>query len=83
MARILEEFGSTQYLTRKVKELVKERGIFCSGNPKQGKPQPQERVNRVISFFHDPGVSREISGVKDYVSVNDNGKRTHKQKGLI
>jgi hypothetical protein len=66
-----------------VKELVKERGILCTGNPKRGKTLPQETVNRVISFFNDPGVSREMPGVKDYVSVNENGKRTHKQKRLI
>lgn len=81
--QIEKEFGVTNFIARKAKNLVKEKGIMSSPNPKPGKTLSQETADLVKRFYESDEVSRQMPGKKDFVSVKINGKRTHVQKYLI
>jgi hypothetical protein len=79
-----QEFGVTNYIARKAKKLVKEKGILSSPNPKPGKVLPEQTVNLVHEFYCSDEVSRQMSGKKDYVSIKGRtGSRCHVQKRMI
>lgn len=82
--RIMEEFGCSQYMARQTKELVKEKGIFSTPNPRLGKRLDKRTEEAVVQFYKSPEVSREMPGLKDFVSVKGpDGTRERKQKHLI
>ena len=49
--KIEKEFGVYNYMARKSKELVKEKGILSTPNPKPGSSLPQETTDLVIQFY--------------------------------
>ena len=67
----------------KAKELVKEKGILSTPNPKPGHTLPAETTDLVQSFFECDDVSRMMPGCKDFVSVRQAEGRVHIQKRLI
>jgi hypothetical protein len=82
--KIINEFGCSEYLARQSKNLVKEKGVFSTPNPRLGKHLNIETVTKVIEFYNSPDVSRVLPGMKDYVSVKGaDGTREKKQKSLI
>lgn len=49
-----------------------------------GRSIPDATRQKVIDFYNDDEFSRNMPGMKDYVSIrNDEGKRIHVQKRLI
>src|SRR6267154_676964 len=70
-------------MARKVRKLVKEKGILSTPNQRIGKTLPSTTVNEVRNFYRSDEISRFMPGRKDYVSVTVNGKREHAQKQLI
>ena len=70
----------SNYMARKAKKLVKERGVFSTPNPKAGKTLQQKTVSEVKEFYYSDSISRVMPGKKDYVSVTVNGERQHAQK---
>lgn len=54
--KIENEFGVTNYTAKKVKKLVKEKGILSSPDPKPGKMLSEDTIN----LFK-----------KDYISIKD------------
>lgn len=82
--RIQEEFGASNYIARKAKQLVREHGILATPDPLPGRHNPSESVvDQVTSFYENDSSSRMMPGKKDYVSVITDHRRVHKQKCLV
>ena len=81
--KIEKEFGVSNYMARKSKELVKEKGILSTPNPKPGSSLPQETTDLVTQFYESDDISRVMPGKKDFVSVRKEGRRVHVQKRLV
>lgn len=84
-AMVEREFGVSNYMARKAKRLVEEKGILSSPDPKPGKTLPTETAALVKAFYNNDEVSRQMPGQKDYVSMgkDSEGKPIHLQKRLI
>ncbi|KAL7633313.1 UNVERIFIED_CONTAM: hypothetical protein RMT77_016419 [Armadillidium vulgare] len=84
ITRIMKEFNCSNFMARQAKNLAKEKGVFSTPNVRLGKRLDSEHVSIVIDFYHSADVSREMSGMKDCVSVKEvDGTREKKQKFLI
>ena len=83
IARIQSEFDVSNYMARKSKELVKEKGILSMPDPKPGPSLPSETIDLVHSFYQSDDISRPMPGKRDFVSVKQGEKRTHVQKRLV
>jgi hypothetical protein len=81
--QVMEQFGATEYMARKAKSLVKEKGILSTPNPRAGKTLPQITADRVQTFYHCDEISRVMPGKKDCVSVSIEGVRQNVQKRLV
>lgn len=82
--RIELEFKTSNYMARKAKHLVKEKGVMSSPNPRPGKPLSDQVVLDVKSFYQEDDISRAMPGAKDFVSVKQaDGKRIHLHKRLV
>ena len=73
----------SNYMARKVKDLVREKGILATPNPKPGHPLASEVVDLVSGFYCSDDVSRLMPGKKDFVSVKQGEQRVHIQKRLV
>lgn len=83
-SEIMETFKCSQYMARQAKNLVKEKGILSTPNPHLGKNLHPETTEIVRNFFYSPEISREMPGLKDYISVKkSDGCREKKQKHLV
>ena len=80
---IQDEFNVSDYTSRKVKNLVKEKGVMSCPDPKPGKTLDSETAKKVIDLYESEEVSRMMPGKKDFISLKVNGKREHVQKKLI
>ena len=67
--KIVEEFHCSEYMTMHAKCLVNENGVLSTPNPQFGKRLHSEIAAKVEDFQHSPDVSRQMPGLKDYVSV--------------
>uniref|UniRef100_UPI00358EEC48 uncharacterized protein n=1 Tax=Myxine glutinosa TaxID=7769 RepID=UPI00358EEC48 len=83
IAEITEEFDVSSYMARKAKALVSEQGILTMPNPKTGKAISKEIEEKVREFYLSETISRQMPGMKDFVSVLVNGKKQHMQKHLV
>ena len=81
--KIQEEFGASNYMVHKAKELVREKGILSTPNPKPGNTLTAETIDLVIKFYEYDEVSRMMPGCKDFVSVRKAEGRVHVQKRLV
>ena len=81
--KVQDEFGASNYMVRKAKDLVKKKGILSTPNPKVGQILATETADHVRSFYECDEVSRMLPGKKDFVSVKQEGKRIHVQKRLV
>ena len=81
--KIQQEFRVSNYLARKSKVLVQEKGILALPDRKHGPSLPQETIETVRQFYLSDSSSRIMPGKKDYVSVREDGKRKHLQKRLV
>ena len=68
----------------KAKQLVAEKGILSSLNPKGGMTLPVRTQEEVKNFYLSDDISRMMPGKNDFVSVlGADGKRVHQQKRLL
>ncbi len=81
--KIESEFGVSNYVARKTKNLVRERGILATPNPKLGHPLAPKTAALVCSFYDSDEVSRMMPGKKDFISIKQGEERVHKQKRLV
>ena len=75
-------FGATNFMIRKAKKLVSEKGILSTPNPKKY-PFPAEITESVTSFYKSEDISRVMPGIKDYILVRKDGHRIQEQKYLV
>jgi hypothetical protein len=66
-----KEFGASNYMVRKVKQLVKAKEIPSTPNPKPGKIIKDDTVNVVPEFYDGDEISRRMSGKKDFASIKN------------
>ena len=81
--KIQSEFGTTNYMARKAKDLVREKGVFATPNPNLGHPIAPKTADLVRGFYESDDVSRIMPGKKDFVSVKQGEHRAHIQKRLV
>jgi hypothetical protein len=81
--KIQTEFQATNYMVRQAKSLVENKGILSTPDQKAGRTLSENVVDRVREFYCSDLISRLMPGMKDYVSVNVDGKRQHVQKRLV
>ena len=69
--KVEEEFGVSNYMARKAKDLVKDQGrILSSPNPKHGSSSlSQATISLVQAFYELDKVSWIMPGRKDFVSI--------------
>ena len=70
-------------MVRKAKELVREKGILSTPNPKPGHTLSQQTADLDTSFYESNENSRLMPGKKDCVSVRKAGGRVNIQKRLV
>jgi len=58
------EFGTSNWMARKAKQLVKEKGVMSTPNPKPGRSLPESTVDLVTSFYENDENSRLMPGKK-------------------
>ena len=81
--QIVNYFGRdniTNYMVRKARELVKDKGIFSEPPPRKGKTFSQDIAEKIVQFFCDDRYSRMLPWQKDTVSVS---KNVYQQKRLL
>ena len=81
--KVQEEFEATNYMVHKAKELVRQKGILSTPNPKPGHELSEETVHLVQNFFESEEISRTMPGKKDFISVRQGHQRVHVQKRLV
>ena len=82
--KVEEEFGVSNYMARKAKDLVKDQGILSSPNPKHGSSSlSQATISLVQAFYELDKVSRIMPGKKDFVSIRKGDQHAHVQKRLM
>ena len=81
--KIQAEFGVSNFMARKVKQLVKEKGVLSSPDPRPGRHVSKETSDNVVKFYENDEHSRCMPGKKDFVSVQSASGRMHIQKRLI
>lgn len=81
--KIMMEFGASRHIVKKMRQLVQEEGILCEVNRKISRPMPAEITEKVMDFYREPDVSREMPGAKEFVSVKTQAGKEHKQKRLV
>ena len=82
--KVEEEFGVSNYMARKAKDLVKDQGILSSPNPKHGSSSlSQATISLVQAFYELDEVSRIMPGKKDFVSIRKGDQHAHVQKRLM
>ena len=69
LKKIQTEFGISNYMARKSKELVKEKGILSLPDAKPGPSLPPETGDLVSECYESDNISRVMPGMKDFVSV--------------
>lgn len=77
------EFGVTEYIVRRSRELKNEQGILPDIVHAKGKPISQQTVKDVTAFYNEDDISRMMPGSKDYKSVKEGGIKLHKQRRLL
>lgn len=81
--KMIKEFKITYNMARKVKMLVDEKGVLSTPNQKLGKALPTEFADIVKKYYECDDISRCMPGIKDFVSVTENGIKIHKTKRLL
>ena len=82
--RIQREFGASNFMVRKAKQLVKQHGILSTPDPHPGRPSLKENVIDLVKLFYESDTSsRMMPGKKDFISVKTDHGRIHVQKRLI
>ena len=72
--KIEAEFGASNRMVRKAKELVREKGILSTPNPKPGRTLSQQTADLATSYYESDENSRLMPGKKDCVSFRKAGR---------
>ena len=67
--RVQDEFEASDYMVRRAKELVRQKGILSTPDLCHGHPLSSATTELVHSFYNNDDVSRMMPGKKDFISV--------------
>ena len=83
--KTMEFFGASHHMVLTARSLKKDFGILPKvPHMSKGKVVTKDMEQKVIDFFEDDSISRQMPGKKDCVSVRDKeGNRHTKQKRLV
>jgi len=80
----MKEFGATNYMVKKSRTVMKEKGILGLYDKPKGKKLKTDIVNAVIDFYQNDENSRICPGKKDSISIrNKDGEKEKRQKRLV
>lgn len=83
-SKIQEHFNVPKYMAKQVKEIVKTTGtILCGTEKKLGSNKLDDAIVNAVQEFYREDISRICPGMRDYVTVNDEGKKETKQRRLV
>lgn len=80
---IRREFQVSRRMVRCAKKIREQSGFASQPPVKEGKRLHTLTQERIKNFYLCDDVSRMMPGMKDYVSVVENGEKQHKQKRLL
>ena len=80
--RVQDEFEASDYMVRRAKELVRQKGILSTPDLCHGHPLSSATTELVHSFYNND-VSRMMPGKKYFISVRGEEGRVHIQKRLV
>ena len=60
--KIQSEFATSNFMARKAKQLVKDKGILSSPDPRPGQQLSQEVLDNVVGFYENDEFSRCMPG---------------------
>ena len=82
--KIVEKFGATDYMVRRVKEFIREKGILATPNPKMSaRTLSDQTVELVKEWYRSDEISCVMPGMKDVISVKIEDRRMQVQKRII
>ena len=81
--KTMEEFGVTEHVVRRARQLKKDKGILADPDPKKGKTFLQEVTQRIQEFYQSDEFSRLCPGKKDFVIIKSTSGKEYKQKRLL
>ena len=64
---VVQEFGVTDYLAKKARNLKKTKGIRPNPERKLGHGLPEDHIKLIKDFYQDDEFSRQCPGQKDYM----------------
>ena len=67
--KIQAEFGASNFMVRKAKQLVKDKRVLSSPDPQPGHCLAKTTIDRVAAFYESDNSSRMMPGKKDFISV--------------
>lgn len=70
-------------MVKTAKKIREVKGFASQPAIKKGKALKNETIERIQAFYLSDDVSCVMPGIKDYVSVMENGNKVHKQKRLL
>lgn len=83
-SKIQQEFNTTYYLAKQTKNLVAERGIFCSTREKLGPTKMDEETCDIVKeFYRSTEISRECPGMREYVTITEDNKKVSTPRKLV
>lgn len=77
--KIAREFGASQRLAKKTKDLRSTSGILPDTTTKSGKSLSPSLLEKIIQFYENDLYSRITPGIKDNVLIIIDGERLHSQ----
>ena len=80
---IQTEFGASNFMARRAKQLVMEKGVMSTPDPKPRHCIAKKSIDLVVGFYESDNSSRMMPGRKDFVSVKQVHGRVQIQKRLI
>lgn len=82
--KVVSEFNATNHIARTTKQLVSKHGILCGTEKRiSSKKLDDVTIKKVQEFYRSGDISRICPGQRDYITLNDEGKRQTFQRQLI
>lgn len=84
VSQIQARFNVTEHMARRVKIIVDAKNtILCRPEKKLGSKTLSVATVEAVQKFYREDISSECPGMRDYVTVNDDGKKDKKQRLLV
>lgn len=83
-SKLQEHFKVTEYMATQAKKIVQARGtILCGLERKLGSKKLDDATINQVQEFYRTEMSRVCPGMRDYVTINDEGRKVRIQRLLL